>query len=38
MRDSVWLTSRWFRASPQKSNADFAREITSIYIDGLRVR
>ncbi|GAB2665172.1 TetR/AcrR family transcriptional regulator [Prescottella soli] len=38
MRDSVWLTSRWFRASPKKSNADFAHEITSIYIDGLRVR
>lgn len=38
MRDAVWLTSRWFRASPRKSNADFAREITSIFIDGVRIR
>ncbi|MGF7122265.1 TetR/AcrR family transcriptional regulator [Rhodococcus sp. BE178] len=38
MRDAVWLTSRWFRKSPTKSNAQFAHEITSIFIDGLRVR
>ncbi|CAM2929262.1 TetR/AcrR family transcriptional regulator [Prescottella defluvii] len=38
MRDAVWLTSRWFRPSPTKSNAQFAHEITSIFVDGARVR
>ncbi|QBJ97310.1 TetR/AcrR family transcriptional regulator [Rhodococcus sp. ABRD24] len=38
MRDAVWLTSRWFRASPEKSNAQCAREITSLFIDGMRIR
>ncbi|WP_305093997.1 TetR/AcrR family transcriptional regulator [Prescottella sp. R16] len=38
MRDAVWMTNRWFTATPNRSNSDFAREITSIFIDGLRVR
>ncbi|WP_137723373.1 TetR/AcrR family transcriptional regulator [Prescottella subtropica] len=38
MRDAVWMTNRWFTATPSKTNTDFAREITSIFVDGLRLR
>ncbi|ANZ23854.1 transcriptional regulator, TetR family [Rhodococcus aetherivorans] len=38
IRDAVWQAPRWHRPSAQRSNADLARDITRIFVDGFRPR
>ncbi|WP_344615115.1 TetR/AcrR family transcriptional regulator [Dactylosporangium salmoneum] len=38
MRDSVWLTVRWFKSSKAHSIAELAGNCTSLFLDGLTVR
>lgn len=38
IRDAVWQAPRWHRPTSERSNADLAREITRIFVDGFRPR
>jgi TetR/AcrR family transcriptional regulator, cholesterol catabolism regulator len=37
MRDSIWLSVRWFRPTPDYPLARFAHECTSLFLDGVGV-
>jgi len=36
--DVVWHASRWFRPGPDRSLADLARSVVTVFVDGLRRR
>jgi TetR/AcrR family transcriptional regulator, cholesterol catabolism regulator len=38
LRDSLWLSVRWFRPTPSYSMAAFADDFISVYLDGIVAR
>ncbi|MEU4565411.1 TetR/AcrR family transcriptional regulator [Micromonospora sp. NPDC023956] len=38
LRDSLWLSVRWFRPTPSYSRAAFADDFVSVYLDGFLTR
>ncbi|MEU6073813.1 TetR/AcrR family transcriptional regulator [Micromonospora sp. NPDC047074] len=38
LRDSLWLSVRWFKPTPSYSLATFADDLVSVYLDGILAR
>ncbi|MEU4838097.1 TetR/AcrR family transcriptional regulator [Nocardia testacea] len=36
--DAVWHAARWFRPDPERTLADLARTMISVFVDGMRPR